>query len=43
MQEIENEIDVLESTLGYLEMAMREVSDSHYHTYIPVMRISISG
>ena len=32
--DIENEIDVLESALGYLEMAIGEIQDSPYHSYL---------
>lgn len=34
MYEIEEEIEVLESALGYLESAMVEISDSPYHSYL---------
>lgn len=34
MIDYENEIDVLESALGYLEMAIGDIQDSPYHSYL---------
>lgn len=32
--DIENEIEILESALGYLEMAIGDITDSPYHSYL---------
>lgn len=34
MIEIENEIDALEGALDYLEMAISDIKDSPYHSYL---------